>query len=116
VHLERSPVEREVGESENGLAAFRGRSPQVGTKASDQLLKREDEVVVGPRLEPGDTVGNGVARRQHQDRDTVPGCPDRAADVDAFTSRHEHVQDDGVEGAASIAPSACVPSDASSTS
>jgi hypothetical protein len=71
-------------------------------QASDQFLERErlDEVVIRPGFEPGDAVGDGIARGQDQDRDAVPGRPQRATDLDAVASGHEHVEDDGVEGRA----------------
>ena len=67
---------------------------QVGAHARDELAHRErlGDVVVGPELEPGDLVGLGVLRRDHDDRDVGLG-PDRPAHVEARDLREHQVQD-----------------------
>src|SRR5215218_3866394 len=66
-------VDREVAMVEHlGLrvAPLRGRAPQNGLDARDELarVERLRQVVVGADLEPDDLLDVLVARRQHQDR------------------------------------------------
>ena len=61
-------VEREVAEGEELRRRIAAAQECADTR--EQLLRRErlDQIVVGTGVEPGDTIGDGVARRQHQDR------------------------------------------------
>jgi hypothetical protein len=55
------------------------------------VRERLDEVVIGTGIEARDTVGDGIARGQHQDRHTGPRAQP-PADLDAVESRQHHVQ------------------------
>ena len=87
-----------VGEQRPRRRAAAGQRPDP----RDQLLHRErlDQVVVGAGLEPGDAVGHGIARGQHQDRRRQPLAAQPAADREAVEPRHRHVEHDHVGGGA----------------
>ena len=73
-------------------------SPE-GPDARGQLLDRErlDQVVVGARVQAGDAVRHGVARREHEDRDHGAAGPQPAGDLEAGDVRQAHVEHDRVE-------------------
>ena len=73
-------------------------SPQQRFHPRHQLGQHEwlDQVVVGARLQTGDTVVHRAARRQHTDRDIVVHRAKRSDDGDAIEHRHVDVQHDGI--------------------
>ena len=93
-HLARPGVELEVGEAQDVFRLFR-RPPQERAHACEQLVERERlrDVVVGARVEPGDTVVHLVARGQHQHGHAVPAAPHAAGDLEPVQSRHQDVED-----------------------
>src|SRR6185369_1265565 len=70
-----------------------------GSQASRQLVvgERLDEVVVRSRIEADDTVADGVAGRQHEDREIAPLRPDPACDLEAGDVRQADIEDDDVD-------------------
>ena len=76
-----------------------------GSAAADQrpepchhlgVRERFDQVVVGAGVEPTDPVGDGVARRQHQDGHPAATCTQRAAHRDPVEAGQHHVEQDRV--------------------
>ena len=78
-----------------------------------ELLQRErlDQVVVGPGAETLQLVGEGIPRREHEDRrlDSPPG-PELTAQLEAVQGRKPQVEDDDVErlGAGEVEPDQAV--------
>ncbi len=52
------------------LTARPGHAPQQGVQTRGELaqVERFEQVIIGPRLKPLDTISDGVAGRQHQHR------------------------------------------------
>ena len=114
----RADVEHEIGEAKLFVARFGSRlgPAQEGADASEQLIEIEglDEIVVGPGVEPGDAVRDGVARGQHQDRQAPAGAllgrAKASGDLDTVEARQHEIEDEqvgrrvanGIEGAAPI--------------
>ena len=90
------------------LSRGSGRRAPVGGAATErpqpgrQLRERErlDQVVVGTRVETGDTVTHGVAGREHQDGDLALVAPESLGDLQSADVRQADVQDDHVDGIA----------------
>ena len=85
---------RKIGESK--LPAHGRRfAPQLHPYPGKQLLERErlNDVVVRAVFEPGNPVGDGIPRRQNQDREVGIGGSQPAADFEAVQFGHQHVQD-----------------------
>jgi hypothetical protein len=102
-HLARDRIEVEVGEVQGAVVAGGG-AAQKSAQTSEELVECErlDEIVVGPRVETVDLVLDGIARRQHQNRNTA-AQPDRPAGLPAVEPRHQNVQDDRIRGRALVA-------------
>jgi D-alanyl-D-alanine carboxypeptidase/D-alanyl-D-alanine-endopeptidase (penicillin-binding protein 4) len=69
-------------------------APQERTHARPELVQAEGlgQVVVGARVEPGDAVGNGVARRDDQHAHPVAGPADLLQQVEAALARQPEVE------------------------
>ena len=88
---------RDVREGERVVTAG---APQQRAQPREELLERErlDEVVVGARVETGDPVAHGAARREHQDRHRVAVGADTACDLEPVDHGQHHVEHDGIGG------------------
>ena len=73
-----------------------GRAPHERTDARLQLAEVEglDQVVVGPGIESGDPVGNGVARGEDQHRRRVVAPPQGTQHLEPGEPRQPEVEDD----------------------
>src|SRR5438093_7492142 len=82
-HLPRSGIELHIGESQK-LARLARRAAHQRSNPREELLDRErfDEVIVGARVEAGDTVRDRVARRQHQYRGRIPALAKPSRDAE----------------------------------
>ena len=71
-----------------------GAAPQQRAEPGQQLLERErlGQVVVGPGVEPGDPVRDGVARGEHEDRQLVAGLAHPPAHLEPVQPGHHHVE------------------------
>ncbi len=75
--------------------------PKERSYPCQEFVKVEwlDKIVIGANFEPCNTLGHGIARRQHQDRKPVVGVFGSAyatSDLDAIDFRQHQVQDDQV--------------------
>ena len=97
-HAVARAVELELAERERIGIALAIRAAHERAQARLQLahVERLDEVVVGARVEAVDAVGDGVARREHQDRHAIAGRAQAPADLEAVDVRHADVEHDGV--------------------
>lgn len=99
-------VHPQVGEGQHivvGDAACRGRvraAAQQGPDAGEELVQFEglDQVVVGPGVEPGDAVADGVAGGEHQDGRGGAGGTQAAGGGQTVHPRHLDVEDDQIGG------------------
>jgi len=91
----RSPTRRTDGRS---TGAFDGAASDERADAREQLGDREGlrEVVVGAGVQAGHTVGDRVARGQHQDRAPPAGITQAAAHGEPVHLGQHHVEDDRV--------------------
>ena len=81
------------------LVAILRRGPaQQRPQPREQLLEGErlGQVVVGARVEPGDPVGDGLARGEDEHRQVVPGAAQPPAHLEPVEPRHHDVEDEGV--------------------
>ena len=90
-------VEHDVADDQSvvlGLA-----SAPDGTQACVQLLEGErlDQVVIGTRFEPGDPLGHGTPRGQHQDRHVVALATELLAHLGAAHPGQHQVEHDRVD-------------------
>ena len=85
-------VQFDVGEAQH--LGLRAAAPQQGPEPGPQFLQSEGlgQVVVGPRVQPGDPVGDQVPGREHQDRRVVPARTQRPADLQPVRFGHEDVE------------------------
>ncbi len=77
----------------------RGLGPaQQGPQPGQQLLEGEglDQVVVGPGVEAGHPVGDGVAGGQDEDGQVVTGGPQLAAHLEPTHLGHDDVEHHGI--------------------
>ena len=97
-HLARHDIERDdarlqsfgrEGRSSPGERADSSRKLGVG--------ERFHEVVVGARVQAGDTILDGVAGREHQDRSCAAGPSNLPGDIETRTVRQPHVKDDQLD-------------------
>ena len=56
--------------------------------------ERLDEIVVGAGIEPGDAVGDGIARGDDQHAHLVAGAPDFLQEVEPALARQAEVEED----------------------
>ena len=77
-----------------GAGAARTPAPQERTDARRELgqLERLDHVVVGAGVEPGDAIGDGVARGDDQHRTRVAAPAHAAQHVETFLARQPEVE------------------------
>jgi hypothetical protein len=71
------------------------RSAIEGTQASHQLFigERLDQIVVSPRVEPGDSIRRAVSRSQHQDGEALAGPAETSRHLDARDVGQSEVED-----------------------
>ena len=93
VEVDAADVER------HRLAAVAAAGAQPGADAREQLLEHErlGDVVVGAEVEPGDRVGDLVARGEHEHRQLLAAGAQRAQDREAVLARQADVEDQQVE-------------------
>ena len=89
-------VDAQVGEGEHRARGPRRAAAQQRVQPRDELLDRErlDEVVVGARLQPGDAVGDLVARGEDADRRVVARRAQPRRDGVPVDAGQDDVEDD----------------------
>jgi hypothetical protein len=89
-------IHHQIGAVED-LAAAPLAPPKKRTYPREELVVCEwlNEIVVGPRIKPGDAVGNGVARGEHQDRQ-IRSVSQAPADLHSVDPREHDVEDDEI--------------------
>lgn len=72
-----------------------------GAQAGGQLVQVDgfDEVIVGPRVQPFDAGGHGVAGGKHQHGRGVAACPRLAQHLHAVLAGQAQVEHCGLVGA-----------------
>jgi hypothetical protein len=91
-------IECEVGVGQYRAVDARGGTAEQSPQPGQQLLQGEGlaEIVVGPGVESGDAVGDGVARGEDEDGYVVAGRTESSARRDAVQPRHHHVEDHSI--------------------
>ncbi len=91
--LARGAVERDVGEPQQRRVAV-GAAPQQRAHAREQLVEVErlHDVVVRAGVEPGDPVGDGLTRGQHQHGRAVAARAQPPAHLEPVDIGHQDVE------------------------
>ena len=91
-------VESQVSGDEDGRPRHRSSPPRQRAQPGQQLLhgERLDEIVVGPRVEAGNTVVHGISSGEHQDGGRTTPRAELRAHGDAVEFGEHDVEYDGV--------------------
>ena len=94
-------IEREVGETQHVDGLRVHGAAEQRAQSREQLLERERlrQIVVGPGVQPVDTVADRVSRRQQQDRDAISLATQAPRHVEPVVARHHDVEHDRVRRA-----------------
>jgi len=96
----RSRVERQIADLENCRPLLR-RPPRQRAQSSEELVKGKGlgEIVVRARVEPGHSIFDRVACREHENRAPDTFAAQASTDLEAVEAVREHdVEDDHVVG------------------
>src|SRR5439155_21590061 len=96
-HFPQRRIESKVADLEH-VRPLRVTASGERPQAREELGKRErlDEVIIGARIQAGDPVLDGIARREHQHRCPNPAREQPSAGLESVDSRQHHVEDDCV--------------------
>ena len=86
------------------MESFRERSaaaPREGSDSRHQLPERKwlGEIVVGAHFQPRDTIVDGIASGQHEDRRSDLAGTQLAAEIESASTRQHHVENDDIKSA-----------------